>query len=48
MARSFPQLASFALALTTAYAGLATAGPRMSGQEPVPQSIRGVEEDSRG
>lgn len=48
MARSFPQLASFALALTTAYAGLATAGPRMSGQEPVPQSIRGVEEDSPG
>jgi D-alanyl-D-alanine carboxypeptidase/D-alanyl-D-alanine-endopeptidase (penicillin-binding protein 4) len=42
--RSFPQLASFALALITAYAGLATAGPRPHGQEPAPQSIRGMVE----
>ena len=38
--RSVPQLASFALALITAYAGLATAGPRSSGPAPAPQSIR--------
>lgn len=46
MTRSFPQLASFALALITAYAGLATAGPRPHGASPAPQSIRGlVEQD---
>ncbi|HEY8376633.1 MAG TPA: D-alanyl-D-alanine carboxypeptidase/D-alanyl-D-alanine-endopeptidase [Nannocystis sp.] len=37
MTRSLPQLASFALALITAYAGLATAGPRPHAGAEVPQ-----------
>lgn len=44
MTRSLPQLASFALALIIAYAGLATAGPLPHPSSPAPQSIRGVEE----
>ncbi len=41
MTRSFPQLASFALALITALRGLlASAGPRPPGPAPAPQSIR--------
>ena len=46
MTRSLPQLASFCLALLTAYAGLATAGPRIPAQEPAIAALRtlGVDE----
>lgn len=44
MTRSLPQLASFALALISAYASLAVAGPRPRERAPEPWSIRAVEE----
>ncbi len=45
MTRSLPQLASFCLALLTAYAGLATAGPRIQAQMPEIAALRRVGPD---
>lgn len=44
MTRSLPQLASFCLALLTAYAGLATAGPRIQAQVPEIGALRAIDE----